>query len=203
MPLCHRRRLKFLHVPKTGGTALVKALDLEHTGYHDGWWDYPGETKDYCTFAVVREPLARFVSQYNYAMSQETVWHKQGTQHEYPDLQALREMTLLEVVDDLRKPLQKRLLKECGWWTQSQFIFNHQEDLQCDYLLRYEELEADLAVMLRRQNLKPISIPPSNVSQKTITRGDLLVNKQFLERFVSVYDRDFELLGYERPLRGH
>ena len=199
MPLCHRRRLKFIHIPKTGGTSIVRSLALEPTGYHSGWWDYPDATKDYISFTVVRDPFARFVSQYNYAMSYITHWHQQGTANEYPDLASLREMTLLDVIQDLEKPIKLRRLRECGWWSQSQFIYDNTGRLRCDHLLRYEHLESDIKSFVAARGCPTFPLRQINVSQKTLTRWDLLQNADFMETFQKVYNRDCQLLHYNIP----
>ena len=196
MPVCHRRRLKMIHIPKTGGTAVVRALGMEHTGHHCGWWDYPAETKDYLTFAIVRDPLARFVSQYNYAMSTETCWHKQGSEFEYPDLAELQQMSLVELIKDLALNHEQRRLRECGWWLQSQFIFEHNGKRHVDFLIGYEQLQTQLNQMLVRHGMEPVDIPKHNVSQRTITCGTLVNNQEFYERFLEVYSQDYANLEY-------
>tara|TARA_A100001201_G_scaffold134886_2_gene122832 strand:- start:295 stop:864 length:570 start_codon:yes stop_codon:yes gene_type:complete len=58
----------FIHIPKCGGSSVVKAFDYHHPHYpdkskeHYRWLDYDESVKKKYSFAVVRDPLARIVS---------------------------------------------------------------------------------------------------------------------------------------------
>lgn len=96
MPLSRRLRAIFIHVPKTGGSSIEKALDLYppddpgghklNTSYLFGSCDrghlqhtpyaellvqglIPDECRDYFKFAFVRNPWDRVVSEFFYAQS--------------------------------------------------------------------------------------------------------------------------------------
>lgn len=199
MPLCHHRKLKLIHIPKTGGTALVKALALEWTGYHDSWSAYPLETEAYTSFTVVRNPLERFVSQYNFGMSKRTFWHIQGTRHEFPDYHVMKVMTLEQLLEDLQLPFDRRRLRHCGWWPQSSFICNAVDEICVGTVLRQESLQNDLDQLLERLELPRVTVQELNQSEKCISVQDILWHADLLSQFLSIYSRDYRTLDYRVP----
>lgn len=83
--ICHEYKCIFIHVPKTAGTSIIKAFNLnwDHpdskfliTGNHsqnEEWKEYEQKYKDYFVFSIVRNPWERFVSGWKYC---ETTKHK-------------------------------------------------------------------------------------------------------------------------------
>lgn len=202
MPLCYRRRLKFIHVPKTGGTALVRALNLEWTGNHNGWSGYPEDTRDFVTFTVVRDPVARFVSQYNFGMSKRSFWHIQGTKHEFGDYQVMKDMTLDQILADLKLPWNQRSLRHCGWWPQSWFICDAQNEVQAHYMLRQEHLQKDLSEMLAEISQPDVQLQDFNRSEPILSVEEVLADSGITARIVEMYRRDYSVLPY-KPRHSH
>lgn len=200
MPVCHRRKLKMIHVPKTGGTAVIGALGLERIGYHDSWSVYPSETASYVSFTVVRDPLARFVSQYNFGMSKRTDYHIQGTRHEFPDYHVMKVMSLEQLLDDLKHPWDKRRLKQCGWWPQSWFICDAENRVRVDFVLHQEALQEELDEMLAKLGLPKVTLGKVNRSEKLLAADDVRSRPELLSRLVDIYERDYQVLGYPHPL---
>ena len=86
MIISHKYKFVFIHIPKTGGSWVKKvllkidpdALDVEHDvfpqderyGHYKFYeiqdWEIYDEIKSYLFFAVMRHPLKRLVSYYNY-----------------------------------------------------------------------------------------------------------------------------------------
>ena len=56
--------MKFVHVPKTGGTSIIHALKLDNKGH------YTLDKYTPNTFTVVRNPFDRLVSHFFYTFSQ-------------------------------------------------------------------------------------------------------------------------------------
>jgi len=195
MPLCHRRKIKFIHIPKTGGTSLVRALDLESTGHHDAWSVYPATTADYVSFTVVRDPIARFVSEYNFGMAKRSYWHIQGTRHEFLDYHILKVMSLEDVVADLQLPLDKRRLKHCGWWPQTWFICDTQKRIRVDHILRQESLNEDLNGLLALLQLPAVTLPRINRSTEELAVADIISNSVLHEKLRQIYQNDYALLA--------
>lgn len=199
MALCFKRRLKFIHVPKTGGTSVIQALQLDPQGFHDDWNLYPLDTKDFISFAVVRDPIDRFASQFNFGMSDRSFWHIKGTKSEFADYQIMKDMTLNEIVDDIRLPWEKRQLKHSGWWPQSWFLCDHERRVRVHYLLRQEHLERDLNSMLGELGHPMVSLPLVNTSEKRLTTETIRSDPSFASKLVLLYQSDFRAFGYAEP----
>src|SRR5690606_21889116 len=54
MPVCHRRKLAFCHIPRTGGVSIVRALKLEVIDKHYPASFYREKFPDYTLFSVLR-----------------------------------------------------------------------------------------------------------------------------------------------------
>ena len=70
MYVSHDHKFLFVHIPKTGGTALLKMYPglIRHGKKHDSLADLknPDRYRDYFIFAVVRNPYRRYVSYYRW-----------------------------------------------------------------------------------------------------------------------------------------
>lgn len=67
----HKNKLIFIHIPRTGGTSILKLMaGKEKERDHSPWFQYknscPWAFKHYFKFAIVRNPWDRFVSVYKY-----------------------------------------------------------------------------------------------------------------------------------------
>ena len=77
----HDTNLVFVHVPKTAGQSIVNAFGLEHiTTDHDNIQDKKYFSPPYVRFLVIRDPVSRFISAYNYNMEQ-PVWDYKSPTH--------------------------------------------------------------------------------------------------------------------------
>lgn len=69
--LSQRKQFIFMHIPKTAGTSLTRAIEragLQRRIIRAGHWKRPTDLhpmgRNWCTFAVIRNPLAWYVSLY-------------------------------------------------------------------------------------------------------------------------------------------
>lgn len=194
MAICATRRLKFVHIPKTGGTSLIKALKLDPAGFHDAWNVYPSETSKFISFTVIRDPIQRFLSQYNSGMSDRSFWHIKGTVNEFADYQAMKDMSLEEILLDLKEPWKERKLKHSGWWPQSWFVCDREGRTRVHYLLRQEDLQLELDQMLSELGHPTVKLDRINVSEQRISMDNL--NKQLIGMLADVYRSDCDAFGY-------
>ncbi|HEX7015531.1 MAG TPA: class I SAM-dependent methyltransferase [Cyclobacteriaceae bacterium] len=62
MPVCHRRKLAFCHIPRTAGVSIVRALKLEVIDKHYPASFYRNNFPDYTLFTVIRSDEDRIES---------------------------------------------------------------------------------------------------------------------------------------------
>ena len=119
------RKLIFLHIPRTGGVSICRALDIEGN-YHQTpryfQHHHPGEWAEYQKMLVVRDPVDRFLSavqKYRPGADPNALLDQHG-----PDITSLHM---------LFRPAS------C-WWT-----LPFDVPAQIDYVLRFENLAGDFA----------------------------------------------------------
>ncbi len=200
--------LRFLHIPKNAGTA-IENVALQN-GIFWGWWD-PGPRagragshcpcsavhtlpqdltrnvyKDGPTFAVVRNPYDRIVSEYNYRC-------RCGGMEE-PSKSGLNQF----VATALAKPEEEmRLLFDCHLVPQYAYLRNKDGTSNVTDIVRCETLDKDLTRIGRKYNLAFLQspIPHKNKSPITVTSQDL--NAASIMLVNQYYKKDFEQLGYQ------
>lgn len=173
MIISHSHRFIFVHVSKTGGTSIERALDaLRHEppgGRLNHWrsrlglhWDHrrhrfaqhdtivqarrvlPRELfQGYFKFAFVRNPWDWLVSLYGYL--QHTPEHRH-----YPQL------SQMSFADYIEFEIQR------GRRSQSAFVCDAGGSLLVDFIGRFERLETDFAQVLEQLGLSGIPLPHRN-----------------------------------------
>jgi hypothetical protein len=147
----HQRKLLFIHIARTGGTSVEKALVGED------WWKIDPTTKhlsasqarrhygedvwrEYTTFAIIRNPWDRFVSMWTigYWFSPET--HLAGVKP-----------------DNFRQFIHT--LKPHPAEAHQTFHQHEILDQEIDFILRFESLQNDFSEMLKKRGLDDISLP--------------------------------------------
>ena len=78
MYVSERRKWLFVHIPKTGGTAIKRIVgNFKRIGEKHGKLsdlEEPEQYRDYFLFAVVRNPYQRYVSEYRFRK----MWHEKS-----------------------------------------------------------------------------------------------------------------------------
>lgn len=179
------RPYAFIHVPKTGGSSIERALELAHehkTAIEKrdalGWrhWDHK------FTFAVLRNPFDRAVSHYHWRVAT----HKaDGADGHLPFPEWVR-ATYAE-----RDPHYVR--SERMFMPQAAWVADDEGVVLVDFLARLEQMEQDWDLICRRVGT---SVPLPH--DKKTERGDYhdyfdSVSKALVEEHYAV---DLEMFGY-------
>ena len=219
MPVYRDYRLVHIHIPKTGGTAIASYFEklgaltwtreswvgLEHR--NGRWYEYQhlsmrefeslsqGEFDGHDSFAVVRNPYARMVSDF--------LW-RQRISREQPGA-TLRTFDSFEAfVHAIPEDLDSRWLdhltegdrRQANFLIhvrpQYQYVFDLEGNRLVDEILRFESLGRDADRLLERHHLRNNAIRsvPERDFQAFYDRG-------LLDRVNEIYVHDFECFSYE------
>ncbi len=198
MPVSHRHRLIFIHVPKNGGTAITKADGMGFTliGHHYPQYymkGLPAEWENFTKFGVVRNPWSRVVSNYEYARMAESYWHStKGFKRDgvHPDYYTLKDMSFTDAMLKLKE--NPKVFKHQGWESQHKYLCDASGKVLVDKIFRLEELATD-------EEFKAI-VPNLQVINKSDNEHDdykAYYNDETKQIIADVYAKDIELFNYE------
>lgn len=131
------------------------------------------------TFCVVRDPYTKIVSAYKY-------WR--GKTANPTDLNNF----ISERLTDFDKYPEKI------WWNSGhilpQNLYTHGRR-KCDYILRFENLDAEFDDLMKKFNIQGIKLEKNNKSAKSVSSKDLSEQSKVLIQ--QAYKKDFELFNYD------
>jgi hypothetical protein len=203
-----KRGFVFIHVPKTAGTSLNEALDLHASltaSLH-------GRARDIMPFihviapkavaiAFVRHPYQRFISLYNFARMEESLYHSTRNPEtapygKHPDHDLLIDKTLEQCAELLLqgKLGDPRSLPH-NWVPQVEWLLDREGNLMVDFIGHVETIDADLQRLKQLHGITSKPLPWLNGSTGPEETPGLTPRTRELLRLY--YKRDFELLGYE------
>jgi len=198
----------FIHVPKTAGTSLLKALRITGSG------DLSGHTPakeimpmikktlpNVVSIAFVRNPYSRFTSLYNFARQGESYYHSvknpaNSLQGKHPEYDILAGKSLEQCAELLiqGKLGITRTDGMSGWRPQVDWLVDWKGEIMVDFIGRVETLTSDLKRLHDLYGIVTDPIPWLNKStdkENTPTFTDRTRDLVHL-----YYKRDFETLGY-------
>ena len=178
----HKRQLCFVHNPKCMGTSLKKWLGLRTDNADhrfptimmnkEGW-------ETYTTVVVVRHPIDRFVSSYNFHCKSD---YAGGYLQKYPNLKQWDMDTYFETM---------RTGEPYCLAPQWKYAVHLRSEAPPDFLIRMEDPIQELERLASSLNI-PLTVPKLNRNggQKEQPNG------QLLQKLTQYYERDFQLFGY-------
>lgn len=196
MVWCHKRKIIFIHIPKTGGTTVEKHLKLQTfmNGYgvikrvalqHFIWSDYKkrlGEQvyNNYTKFSIVRNPIERMISEYYWTPL--PFGYKKGGSFD----------VFLSKVEEIVK---KRRFSDSEYHdhyiSQTEYIMDKNGKLMVDTLFKFEEFEK-VNNYLKKFNNSDVKI--HNVSP---CKTKLKPSQKQIEWIRRIYNDDFVNFGYQ------
>jgi hypothetical protein len=180
-----------VHVPKTGGTAIERTL-LGGTNVPMGGHTtalgfrskYPEVFHDYFKFAVIREPVDRFVSAFCY-LRQEPVHmaHNNALIHECDTLECFAERLRTEptIIQSMVHLLP-----------QHRFICDHNGQILVDAVYRYHDLDRAWRDICERLGVSHAPLPRMNISRQ---RPAAKPPTGLVELVASLYEADYSFFG--------
>lgn len=211
MPLIKDKNWIFIHIPKTGGTAVTKyftgdkempvvnglkkplqSLESENVVYpgHHIWYWYrdnaPEEWRYYLKTSIVRDPVDRLLSAFYYAKMEDSWWHGEDKDSGlHPDYELLKDKSFDEFLDILKN--NRNSLTHHSWVEQWKWIFNSDGYLMIDDIYYYEKLNKMFSEKFG------INLPIINKTRKF----NISVSQDQKNLIKEVYKKDYELLKYE------
>ena len=180
----------FIHVPKAAGTSIGMALygcQIPHTSWRVWSELNPLKFKTYFKFAVVRDPVSRFGSSFDYL--------KSGGMNEDDRLFGETVLKPFGSADELGKALIDPVLqaKVLDWWhfkPQADFIADERGQSKMDFLIRHENLAAGYEQVAKKLNRAERKLPHLN---KTPGQRRNNFSPEARDLLARLYQKDFVL----------
>lgn len=220
MPICHDKKIIFIHIPKTAGTYVERYLNMNNT--KDATWifykeNYPEEWKSYKKFSIVRNPISRFVSLCNFCLMERSemdsnipFWELNNSKipknvHKVDFNFIEVENKILLSNNDIKKILKEKTINEFvdllytndyqipfyPWWPQTFNICDKNDNIMVDEIIYYEDLQSNF---LNIDFKKYKKINESFYNDKT------KLNKRSVARLFQIYKTDFQIFNYKNPV---
>jgi len=180
----------FVHIPKAAGTSVAMALYGMQVG-HWTWRQWrelnPVKFRKYFKFAIMRDPVDRFVSAFYYlrggGMNASDKQFGDSILMAYPNANAFAKA----LVD---YELQRKVLAWKHFRRQADYVADERGKPQTDAILLFENLDAEFASVAGRINPGVQSLPCLN---KTAEKPDVGLDKDALDVLECLYRTDFTL----------
>lgn len=184
----------FIHIPKSAGQSVGESLFNDrrpgHWSIRDFEWEDYSKFISYKKFTFVRNPWDRLVSAYNYLINtskyEKDVIFSKNVLSQYTDFEDF-------VLHGLRNP---DVLAWVHFRTQVSFLKDSKNNINIDYIGRFERINDDFNELCDRFNIDPISsLGKHNASIHQDYRD--YYNEETKKIVFDVYREDVELFGYE------
>lgn len=168
----HTRRIVFIHIPKNAGTSVIEALNIRHGHKPMSFLSSRVKNWDqYKKICILRDPVDRFISCYNFAKMKTSHWHDiDGCKPIHPDREICNNHDINQIVDlafehadtcgihNLSTSAQ-RVLKHLGWKTQSCWLNGDLEQVEFlsmnNFVEYFEGIGIKIPMLNKTRNIEP------------------------------------------------
>jgi chondroitin 4-sulfotransferase 11 len=187
----NRHRCIFIHIPKTGGSAVADVLfgnKSRHVPYFEYEFANPNKFRRYFKFAFVRNPWDRLISTFFFLRGggmneNDRLWSERNIAH-YPNFGSFVRAWLTE----------ENISTWVHFFPQSHFILDETGSVKVDFVGRFERLDEDFNLVAKKLGCQK-SLPKKNVGEhKHFTS---YYDNETREIVARVYARDIKSFGYE------
>jgi chondroitin 4-sulfotransferase 11 len=163
LPVERRRKFIFFHIPKTGGNSICDALfdgqPVNHRLYVRCEQADPVTTRRFFKFCILRDPLDRFLSAYNFLIGGGMTDYDRA----FHDRHLVDKPPLVAFLNRFREDPAVR--NHVHFLPQGHFITDRRGRVRMDYLGRFDQLEASFDAIARRIGVAA-RLPHRNASHR-------------------------------------
>jgi len=220
MPVFHKHKLIHIHIPKTAGTAIERFFHgigdmkwgpeswLGQEKKNGRWYEYQHLSmlelrslagtafSGHASFAVVRDPYTRLVSDYAWRQWIQQSYPKSPTQF-FDSLDAF----LNAIPEDINTRWSEHIHSADQKWAnflihvrpQNQYVLDEDGNRLVDDILAYENLDEALNRFLARFGLHA-----DNIRSPPKRRIDEYFSRAQIDRINEIYARDFEVFSFSK-----
>ena len=189
MPINHKYKLCYVHIPKTAGTSITNLFEFKQGGHTK--MSEISKPNNYLLFTVIRNPWDRFASAFYYSCMKKNMWHDNiNNKTPHPDYLTLKD---LEFNEAIRKYYNKELnLTSLHFLPMIHYL---NDDLsKLDLIIRYENLSEDICTLLKKIGLNKELTVMNSSNRKQDYR--LLYEEDTKQMIYELYKNDIETFNY-------
>ena len=203
------RGFVFIHVPKTAGTSLRQSLGLStsldikgHASARDVMPFLKLVAPELVSIAFVRDPYTRFISLYNYARQEESLYHSakdpdQKPYGKHPDYDKLVDKNLEQAAELLAQgKLGDPRVTLSHWQSQVEWLIDKEGKLAVDFIGHIENIQAEMGRLKQEYGIASEPVTWLNKSEAKEKKAPEFTPRA-IELLQLYYKRDFEMLGYD------
>lgn len=191
MTINHQKKIIFIHIPKNAGTSIINCLGPENVFMDENLESYKVRYKKYWKIykkiCVVRNPIDRFISSYNFSRSDESFWFsskRKNGMEQHPHYNLTSKMN----VNDYASHLYLNPNSHNRWtFPQTFFIMNKEGQVEIDNIIKYETMKNDL---------KKFDIDLNCFLNKSEKKDNIYIEEKTLNILYEMYYMDFINFNY-------